>query len=152
MNELIWVGAGFCFIFGLACSLALLRLGYLVDRFPDGRDEERERSLWSPLEATRIFVAFYWCLLGGGTYLLFEGTRYSIIAGIATLFGAVMFMLTAVLFSAAVLHTMKSRSSPAADGSNIRKNPEPVFHAVRKNRKTYGMRVPGVALDLLLKR
>jgi hypothetical protein len=153
MHELFWVGVGFCIVFGLACSVAVLRLGYLVDRFPDGKEEERERSIWNPREATRVFVVLYWGLLGAGTYLLLQESRYFTISGIATLFGAVLFMLTAVLFSAAVLQMMKSRSSLPAETPGIPKQAvAPVFHAVRKNRKKYGIRVPGVALDLLLKR
>lgn len=153
MHELIWIGIGFCIVFGLACSVAVLRLGYLVDRFPDGKEEERERSIWSPREATRLFVVFYWGLLVAGTYLLLQESRYFTVSGIAALFGAVMFMLTALLFSAAVLNAMKSRSSLPAETPDIMKKPEkPVFHTARKNRKKYGIRVPGVALDLLLKR
>jgi Na+-transporting methylmalonyl-CoA/oxaloacetate decarboxylase gamma subunit len=152
MHELIWVGIGFCIAFGLACSVAVLRLGYLVDRFPDGK-EERERSIWSPREATRLFVVVYWGLLVTGTYLLLQESRFFTVSGIAMLFGAVIFLLTAVLFSAAVLNLMKSRSALSVETPDTLKQPvTPVFHAVRKNRKKYGIRVPGVALDLLLKR
>jgi hypothetical protein len=107
MNELVIFGLGIVGIFSVASSLALLQLGIIIDRFPTKGEEYRERSLSSPIEATRIFVAIFWMLFFLGAYALLQESTFMLIAGITTIFSICMFILTALVFSFAVYSTMR---------------------------------------------
>jgi len=137
MNELLLFLLGIAGVFFAACSMALLVLGVTIDRYPTGSDEHRTRSLSSPIESTRIAVIVFWVLFGAGTgAVLLEG-RFFFIAGITTLFAASLFMLTSIIFSVAVLSTLKTRRS------NILavEREAAIQHAIIRLEKTAGVQI-----------
>jgi hypothetical protein len=97
-------------IFAIACSVALIALGRMIDKYPLGEETEREKSIASPEETTKLSVLFFWALFGMGAWAVLQDSKISIVAGVTTLFAICMFMLTALLFSFAVLSTMKRQS------------------------------------------
>lgn len=109
MNEVILLLLGIAGIFALACSIALIALGKMIDRFPQTGEDTRERSLASPKESTMIAVIVFWALFIPGGWAVLQETRFSLIVGITTLFAICLFLLTALVFSFAVLSTMKQR-------------------------------------------
>lgn len=127
MNELLVFGLGFIALFSVAASAALLRVGVLIDRHPAPEDEERERSLASPIETTRIAVGLYWGLFLLGGYALLQESRNMMIIGITTLFAICMFMITALFFSFSVLGIMRRKKGGEGDpipGSTPAKRPK----------------------------
>jgi hypothetical protein len=108
MEELFIFGLAIGAVLSLIISAVLLRLGVMIDRFPIAGEEERELSLWSPVQFTRISVLTYWPLYIVGGYMVFQPERLMWIGGITLLFGLVLFLITAVLFSAAVYNLMRS--------------------------------------------
>jgi uncharacterized membrane protein YgcG len=132
MQELFIFGVAISGIFSLLLSAMLLRLGLMIDRFPVGDEEPRDRSLWSPREFTRISVMIFWPLFIVGGYMMLSPSRVVMVVGITTLVGMVLFLVTAVVFSVSVLNIMKRRGdsskgrSPAPGffgGASSRKNP-----------------------------
>ena len=117
MHEILFFGVIFGGIFSLFSSLILVHMGMLIDRFPVGDEEERERCIWSPREFTRYAVIFYWPLYIVGAAMLVPGTRIMTVAGIATLFGLVLFMITALIFSVATYNLMRSKSRGSSSPS-----------------------------------
>jgi hypothetical protein len=111
MEELFVFGLAIGGVMSLMMTAVLIRLGDMIDRFPMSGDEMREKSLWSPREFTRISVLFYWPLFGIGAYMLSHPVKMVFIGGIAMLFGLILFLLTAVIFSIAVYNLMRSKSS-----------------------------------------
>jgi hypothetical protein len=109
MNEVILLLLGIAGIFALACSIALIALGKMIDRYPQPGEDTRERSLASPKESTMIAVIVFWALFIPGGWAVLQETRFSLIVGITTLFAICLFLLTALVFSFAVLSTMKQR-------------------------------------------
>jgi hypothetical protein len=114
MNEVILLLLGMVGIFAIACSVALIALGRMIDKYPLGEETEREKSIASPEETTKLSVIFFWALFVVGAWAVLQDSIISIVAGVTTLFAICMFMLTALLFSFAVLSTMK-RQSKASD-------------------------------------
>jgi uncharacterized membrane protein len=55
-------------------------------------------------------------LFGIGGYMVLQGTRLMLIAGIVTLFGICLYLITAVIFSIAVYNVMRSQK-PARSGT-----------------------------------
>ena len=108
MNELLLFGVVIGGIFSAIGSAILVHMGELIDRFPQGDEEERERSVWSPREFTRYAVLLYWPLYIVGAAMLIPGTRILTIGGIALIAGLVLFMLTALIFSVATYNLMQS--------------------------------------------
>ena len=102
------IGLAIGAVMSLMISAVLLRLGVMIDRFPMAGEEERDLSLWSPVQFTRISVLTYWPLYMIGGYMVFQPERLMWIGGITLLFGLVLFLITAVLFSAAVYNLMRS--------------------------------------------
>lgn len=98
-------------VFAIGCSIALLALGKMIDRFPTGDESKRERSLASPIESTKIAVLIFWVLFIIGIWAVIQETRFGLILGITTLFAGCLFMFTALGFSFAVLSTMRSRQN-----------------------------------------
>ena len=133
MNEILFFGVIFWGIFSLFSSLVLVHMGLLIDRFPVGDEEERERSIWSPKEFTRYAVMIYWPMYIAGAAMLVPGTRVLTVAGIATLFGLILFMITALVFSGATYNLMRAQrkgsGSPLTIGSVM--NPESILRAFR---------------------
>ena len=63
MNEILLLVLAIAGVFSIACSIALISLGTIIDRFPLGDESNRKRSLSSPIESTHIAVGIYWLLL-----------------------------------------------------------------------------------------
>lgn len=97
-------------VFAIGCSIALLALGKMIDRFPTDDEDKRERSLASPIESTKIAVLIFWIVFVIGIWALLQETRFGMILGITAIFAVCLFMFTALGFSFAVLSTMRSRS------------------------------------------
>ena len=109
MNEVILLLLTMVGIFSLACSVALLALGKMIDLYPVGDETHRTRSITSPVESTRIAVALFWgSFIPGAWAVLQEGILTKII-GVTVLFAICLFMFTALVFSFAVLSAMKGR-------------------------------------------
>ncbi len=117
LNEVILLLLGIAGIFSIACSIALITLGKMIDRHPQAGEETRERSLASPKESTMIAVIVFWALFIPGGWAVLQETRFTLIVGITTLFAICLFMLTALVFSFAVLSTMKQREK--ASGKSV---------------------------------
>jgi hypothetical protein len=109
MSEIVILGLAIGVVFSLFSSLVLLRMGFIIDRFPTEYEDARERSIYSPVEFTRLSVILFWILFGMGGYMVLQGTRLMLVAGIATLFGICMYLITAVIFSIAVYNLMRSK-------------------------------------------
>ena len=111
MNEILLLVLAIAGVFSIACSIALISLGTIIDNYPVGDESNRKRSLSSPIESTRITVGIYWLLFVIGGYAVLQDSTYALIIGITTLFSAVLFMFTALTLSFAVLHAMRRRKS-----------------------------------------
>jgi hypothetical protein len=109
MNEAILLLLGMVGIFAIACSVALITLGKMIDRYPQEGEDARERSLSSPKESTMIAVIMFWAMFIPGGWAVLQETRFTLIVGITTIFAICLFLLTALVFSFAVLSTMKQR-------------------------------------------
>ncbi|OPX64191.1 MULTISPECIES: hypothetical protein [unclassified Methanoregula] len=113
MNEIILLLLGFLGVFAAGCSIALLALGKLIDQFPSGDESKRTRSITSPVETTKISIALFWGLFIIGGWAVMQESRLVMIAGITTLFAISLFMITALIFSFAVLNALRARKSGA---------------------------------------
>jgi hypothetical protein len=109
MNEILLLLLGMVGVFAVGCSIALLALGRMIDQFPTGDESKRTRSIASPIETTRISVVIFWALFIVGTWAIVQDSRFMMITGITTFFAICLFMLTALVFSFAVLKTMRGR-------------------------------------------
>ena len=109
MNEIFLLLLGIVGVFAAGCSIALLALGRMIDQYPAGDETNRSRSIASPIETTRLSVALFWGLFIVGTWAIFQESRILMIAGITTFFAICLFMLTALIFSFAVLNTMRGK-------------------------------------------
>jgi hypothetical protein len=110
MEELLIIGIIIGAVVSLMLTAVLLRLGVMIDRFPMSNDGERDKSLWSPVAFTRISVIFYWPFYIIGGYMVFQPTKLLLIGGITLLFGLLLFLFTAMVFSAAVCNLMRSNN------------------------------------------
>lgn len=104
------VGLVFAGIIAAMSSLALLKMGRMIDVFPDQDESERDRSMWSPVEFTRIFVGLFWVFFGLGSYMIYLGSRVMLVFGIATVAGILLFLVTALVFSVATFNLMRTRT------------------------------------------
>jgi hypothetical protein len=109
MNEVILLLLAMTGIFAIACSIALIALGKIIDQYPHSGDSTRERSLSSPRESTMIAVILFWALFIPGGWAVLQDAKLTMIIGITTLFSICLFMFTALVFSFAVLSTIKQR-------------------------------------------
>ena len=109
MNEIFLLLLGFLGVFAVGCSIALLALGTLIDRFPMGDESKRTRSIASPVETTKLSIALFWGLFVIGGWAVLQENRIVMIAGITILFAICLFLFTALLFSFAVLNTMRGK-------------------------------------------
>ncbi|MDD4484750.1 MAG: hypothetical protein PHD55_10330 [Methanoregula sp.] len=107
MNELLLILLGFAGVCSLPCSGALLVLGNLIDRFPTVYEDRRVRSLSSPVASTRLAVIVFWTLFVSGAWAVLQENRLVIIAGITTVVATFLFLLTAIVFSVAVLSVLR---------------------------------------------
>ena len=110
MDEIFAVGLVFAGILSVMSSLALLKMGKVIDAFSIDEEPERDRSMWSPVEFTRIFVVLFWVFFVLAACMISLGTRVMLVAGIATIAGLVLFLGTALVFSVATFNLMRSRA------------------------------------------
>jgi hypothetical protein len=110
MNEIILLFLGMVGIFAIAGSVALIALGKMIDCFPTEGEENRVRSIASPAESTILAVVLFWILFFPGAWAILQTSTVTLIVGITILFSICLFMFTALIFSFAVLATMKQRS------------------------------------------
>jgi len=115
MNEIILLLLSIVGIFSVACSVALIALGKIIDRYPSGDETLRERSLSSPTESTKLAVIVFWALFIPGAWAVLQEGIITRIVGITLFFSICLFMFTALAFSFAVLSTMKSRKKEIED-------------------------------------
>jgi len=111
MNEIYLLLLAIVGVFSVGCSIGLLGLGVMIDRYPIGDESKRERSLASPVESTRIAVVLFWVLFAIGVWGVLQETRFGLILGITTLFAICLFMFTALAFSFAVISTMQRKKN-----------------------------------------
>jgi MFS family permease len=109
LNEILLLLLPVVGVFAIGCSIALLALGKMIDRFPTGDESKRERSLASPVESTKLAVLIFWIVFIIGIWGVIQETRLGLILGITAIFSVCLFMFTALGFSFAVLSTMRSR-------------------------------------------
>jgi hypothetical protein len=109
MNEIFLLLLGFLGIFAAGCSIALLALGKMIDQFPAGDESARTRSIASPIETTKLSIALFWAFFVVGGWAVLQENRIVMIAGITILFAITLFMFTALIFSFAVLNTMRGK-------------------------------------------
>jgi hypothetical protein len=108
MEALLVVGLVFCAFLSLVLSKILLSYGKSIDQYPEGGQETRELSLWSPGMFTRMSVLAFWPLFLLGSFMVFLQSRFMLVGGIALITGLILYLGTAVVFSAAVFNTMAS--------------------------------------------
>ena len=121
MNEIILLLVAFVGVFSIASSVALIILGKMIDQFPLGEEAIRTRSSTGPVESTKIAVILFWCMFLIGAWAVLQEGIVIVIVGITLLFAMCLFMLTALLFSFAVICTMsrrKNENSDAVEGVN----------------------------------
>lgn len=143
MNEILFFGVIFGGIFSLFSSIILVHMGRLIDRFPTEHEEERERCIWSPREFTKYAVMLYWPVYIVGAWMLIPGTRILTVSGIATLFGLILFMVTAIIFSIATYNLMraKNKGAPSLMGGLLKQGRLlRAFHLPVQVRKEYSPR------------
>jgi hypothetical protein len=109
MNELFLLLLGIVGLFAAGCSIALLSLGKMIDGYPVGDETKRTRTISSPIETTKISVVLFWVLFFPGAWSVLQETRFLLILGITILFAICLFMFTVLVFSFAVLSTMRGR-------------------------------------------
>lgn len=163
INEILLLLLGIVGVFAAGCSIALLSLGKMIDQFPTRDESKRTRSITSPIETTRVSVIAFWVLFMAGTWAVVQENRILMIAGITTFFAICLFMLTALIFSFAVLNTMRGRRPAtempviqlAPDTSRITPAAAPVPEAAPPApviRKRYNNLVSDFMLNALLKK
>jgi hypothetical protein len=142
MNELLLFMLGIAGVFSVPCSGALLILGNLIDRYPTEYEENRTRSLASPIESTRLAVILFWALFLCGTWAVMQENRLVLIAGVTTIFAICLFMFTAIIFSMAVLSALRRKRAAL-----ITLEREVAFETARvRLEKTTGVKVPSPAV------
>jgi len=157
MNELFLLFLGIVGLFAVGCSIALLALGRMIDRYPAGDETRRTRSISSPIETTQISVGLFWVLFLAGGWSVLQETRMLLILGITILFAICLFMFTALAFSFAVLSTLRGRRKQT---SFIQPDPVSLTDTVPKPaqaadiviRKRYHNPISDFMLNALLKK
>ncbi|HUU76168.1 MAG TPA: hypothetical protein VMW63_08775 [Methanoregulaceae archaeon] len=119
MDEIFIVGLLFGGIISLMLSLVLLKMGKMIDAFPVEDGPEREITMWSPVEFTRIFVGLFWIFFLVGGYMVYLGTRIMLVMGIATLAGMLLFLITALVFSIATFNLMRTQKNKDVSQASI---------------------------------
>lgn len=145
MNEILFFGVIFGGILSFFSSIILIHMGRLIDRFPTENEEERERCIWSPGEFTKYAVAIYWPAYITGAAMLIPGSRILTVSGIATVFGLILFMITALVFSGATYNLMRAKNkgsrTPSVFGGLVQPgNLLRAFHLPIQGSKEYSSR------------
>jgi hypothetical protein len=115
MNEIILLLLAVIGIFSVACSVALIALGKIIDTFPLGDEETRTRGISSPTESTKLAVVLFWAMFIPGAWAVLQEGVVTRIVGITLLFSVCLFMFTGLVFSFAVLSAMKGRKNAYGD-------------------------------------
>jgi hypothetical protein len=153
MNEIILLLLAVVGVFSIAGSYVLIALGKMVDEFPLEDETTRTRGITSPVESTKIAVVLFWGMFLPGAWAVLQEGIVTVIVGITLLFAICLFMLTALIFSFAVLSTMSRRKNensdavmgvstppPAASVSSSRAPGEPAVNITpRKNSLSNGI-------------
>jgi hypothetical protein len=108
MEALLIVGLVSVAMVSLVLSKILLSYGKSIDQHPVSGMETREITLWSPMMFTRISVLVFWPLFIIGSCMVVLQSRFMLVGGIALITGLILYLGTAVVFSAAVFNTMAS--------------------------------------------
>jgi hypothetical protein len=119
MNEIILLLLAVVGVISIVCSFVLIALGKMVDEFPLEDETTRTRGITSPAESTKIAVVLFWGMFLPGAWAVLQEGIVTVIVGITLLFAICLFMLTALVFSFAVLSTMsrlKNKNSDAVMG------------------------------------
>jgi len=138
VDELFLFMLGIAGLVSVPCCGALLALGKMIDRYPTEYEENRTRSLSSPLESTRIAVGVFWVLFVSGIWALLQQDRLLMIAGVTLIFATCLFLFTALAFSFAVLCALRRRREAILEIER-----EVAVETARVQlEKTAGVRVP----------
>jgi hypothetical protein len=159
MDEIYLLLLAIVGVFSVGCSVGLLGLGTMIDRYPVGDESKRERGLASPIESTRIAVILFWALFVIGVWGISLDTRFGLILGITTLFAICLFMFTALAFSFAVISTMRQKKR-RSDLPVIQVRMEDEVIAITQSagkpsvvsRKVYDNPVPAIISGAILKK
>jgi hypothetical protein len=119
MEELLIVGLVSVAFLGLFLSKTLLSYGKSIEEYPVAGQETRESGLGSPLMFTRISVVVFWPFFILGSLMVFQQSRFMLSGGIALITGLILYLGTAVVFSAAVFHMMAKGSREKTKASPI---------------------------------
>ena len=119
MNEIFIVGLLFGGILSGMSSVVLLKMGKMIDAFSIEGESERDRSMWSPVEFTRIFVVLFWIFFLAGAFMIYLGSRIMLVLGVATIAGVILFLGTALVFSIATFNLMQTRAKDDAGRASI---------------------------------
>lgn len=164
MNEPFLMLLGCAGIAAAGGSVALLALGKMIEEFPAGDESGRSRGITSPVESTRIVTALFWPSFVIGSWAVMQENVYTMIAGITLLFAICLFLVTALAFSFAVLHTMRVRSKGVKKPSGLPVLQPALVHAAVPVsqpgaiqpapvlRKRYNNPVTDLMLNVLLKK
>jgi hypothetical protein len=117
MEPIMIVGLISGALISLFLSKTLLSYGKSIDQYPVAGQETREISLWSPLMFTRISVLVFWPCFILGSLMVIQQSRFMLVGGIALITGLLLYLVTAVIFSAAVFNAMAS-AGRGSDKSN----------------------------------
>ena len=96
-------------VIGLILSFVLLKFGEIIDRYPSGDEESRDKNWGSPVPFTRISVLLFWLFFIIGGWMIFQQSKVIFVGGIALLIGLLLFLATEVVFSLAVLNQMSAK-------------------------------------------
>lgn len=119
MEALIIVGLVLAAVVSLVLSRILLSYGKSIDQHPAGGQEPRDTSPWSPAAFTRISVLLFWPLFFIGSCMVFQQSRFVLVGGIALITGLLLYLGTAVVFSAAVFHAMANGGRESAGANPV---------------------------------
>jgi len=114
---MMYVAIGFSALVMMVITLALIALGNLIDITPDGRerrgelirDEDIKNSLLAPKNISRVFavVLIILFLIGSLIVVVSNGSKVIVIIGGVTMFSALLFSATIVIFELMIYHTMQ---------------------------------------------
>ena len=113
----IIAGLAFGAVIGLILSFVLLKFGEIIDRYPLGDEESRDKNWGSPVPFTRISVLLFWLFFIIGGWMVFQQSKVIFVGGIALLIGLLLFLATAVVFSLAVLNQMSAKKDEKGGSS-----------------------------------
>lgn len=119
MKEVFLLLLGGAGVLAAGSCIALLTFGKMIDRFPAGDETQRTRSIASPVETTKIVTVLFWIFFVLGGWAVLQDNVYLMIAGMTTLFAICLFLITALVFSFAVLATMRNRTKDSINPAGL---------------------------------